>query len=440
MGPRLYSGWGVRTLAEGEGRYNPIGYHLGTVWPFDNSFIAWGLRDYGYKEEAARIASDILDAAVVFEGRLPEAFGGYDRARDQVPGPVPDRLQPAGVVDRRAAAPAADDARARADRRPPRRRSGAARGDRPSRAARHPRPLGPARRVRSRAGPRRAMAIGNGNGSGPRAPEDGTMTDGSADHQGRHRRRRVRRHRLRPRAGEARRRPRDAHRQERLPPVPAAPVPGRDIDAVPRDIAYPLRKIAAEYKDFEVEARRGGEDRPGGAHGDDRHAARRYAGDYLVLAAGSQPSFFGTPGAEHAFPLYSLDDAERLRTRIIQAFEEADRDPSLIDQGAHRLRRSSAAARPASRSRARSSEMIATTMAHEFPALAPRRAKSTSSTTGRAAHDVRRQGPRLHGARSSTKDGVELLLGDGVTGIGPGHVTLSDGRRSRHAAWSGAVA
>ncbi len=47
-------GWGVRTLAEGEGRYNPIGYHVGTVWPFDNSFIAWGLRRYGFKEEAAR--------------------------------------------------------------------------------------------------------------------------------------------------------------------------------------------------------------------------------------------------------------------------------------------------------------------------------------------------------------------------------------------------
>ena len=50
---RLFSGWGVRTLAEGEGRFNPIGYHVGTIWPFDNSFIAWGLRRYGYKEEAA---------------------------------------------------------------------------------------------------------------------------------------------------------------------------------------------------------------------------------------------------------------------------------------------------------------------------------------------------------------------------------------------------
>jgi glycogen debranching enzyme len=94
MGPRLYSGWGVRTLAEGEARYNPIGYHLGTVWPFDNSFIAWGLRRYGYKEEAARIASDILDAATLFDGRLPEAFGGYDRALTKYPVQYPTACSP----------------------------------------------------------------------------------------------------------------------------------------------------------------------------------------------------------------------------------------------------------------------------------------------------------------------------------------------------------
>jgi glycogen debranching enzyme len=94
MGPRLFSGWGVRTLAEGEGRYNPVGYHLGTVWPFDNSFIAWGLRRYGFKEEAARIASGILDAAEVFEGRLPEAFGGYDRSVTKYPVKYPTACSP----------------------------------------------------------------------------------------------------------------------------------------------------------------------------------------------------------------------------------------------------------------------------------------------------------------------------------------------------------
>ena len=53
LGPRLFSGWGVRTLAEGQGRYNPIGYHVGTVWPFDNAFIAWGLRRYGFTRRPA---------------------------------------------------------------------------------------------------------------------------------------------------------------------------------------------------------------------------------------------------------------------------------------------------------------------------------------------------------------------------------------------------
>ena len=94
MGTRLYSGWGVRTLAEGEGRYNPIGYHVGTIWPFDNSFIAWGLRRYGFKEEAARIAAGILDAAEFFEGRLPEAFGGYPRELTRFPVQYPTACSP----------------------------------------------------------------------------------------------------------------------------------------------------------------------------------------------------------------------------------------------------------------------------------------------------------------------------------------------------------
>ena len=94
LGPRLFSGWGVRTLAEGEGRYNPIGYHVGTVWPFDNSFIAWGLRRYGFKEEAAMIAAGILEAAEVFDGRLPEAFGGYERGETMYPVQYPTACSP----------------------------------------------------------------------------------------------------------------------------------------------------------------------------------------------------------------------------------------------------------------------------------------------------------------------------------------------------------
>jgi glycogen debranching enzyme len=94
LGPRLFSGWGVRTMAGGEARYNPIGYHVGTVWPFDNSFIAWGLRRYGFKEEAACVFAGIMQAAEVFKGRLPEAFGGYQRNTTRYPVQYPTACSP----------------------------------------------------------------------------------------------------------------------------------------------------------------------------------------------------------------------------------------------------------------------------------------------------------------------------------------------------------
>ena len=150
MGPRLFSGWGVRTLAEGEARYNPIGYHVGTVWPFDNSFIAWGLRRYGFKDEAAHDRGRDPRRRRVLRGPAARGVRRLRARADEVPGPVPDRLQPAGLVDGHAAAAAADDARPRAARRPSRRRSRAAGRDRPARAARHPRALGPGRRLRAR--------------------------------------------------------------------------------------------------------------------------------------------------------------------------------------------------------------------------------------------------------------------------------------------------
>jgi len=94
LGDRLFSGWGVRTMAVGEGGYNPIGYHVGTVWPHDNSLIAWGLARYGYRAEAARIALGILEAAEYFSGRLPEAFAGYPRALTAFPVEYPTACSP----------------------------------------------------------------------------------------------------------------------------------------------------------------------------------------------------------------------------------------------------------------------------------------------------------------------------------------------------------
>jgi glycogen debranching enzyme len=94
MDGSMFSGWGIRTMAVGEGAYNPIEYHCGTVWPHDNSIIAAGLARYGYREEAARVVSGILDAARYFEYRLPEAFAGYPRERTSFPVQYPTASSP----------------------------------------------------------------------------------------------------------------------------------------------------------------------------------------------------------------------------------------------------------------------------------------------------------------------------------------------------------
>ncbi len=94
LGEALFSGWGVRTMATTEGSYNPIGYHVGTVWPHDNSIVAWGLRRYGYREEAARISLAMLEAAELFHHRLPEAFAGYSRAATKYPVEYPTACSP----------------------------------------------------------------------------------------------------------------------------------------------------------------------------------------------------------------------------------------------------------------------------------------------------------------------------------------------------------
>jgi glycogen debranching enzyme len=94
VGPELFSGWGIRTMSEREGAYNPIGYHIGTVWPFDNAMVALGLRNYGYKKEAAQVTLANLEAAKYFDYRLPEAFAGYARSETNFPVEYPTACSP----------------------------------------------------------------------------------------------------------------------------------------------------------------------------------------------------------------------------------------------------------------------------------------------------------------------------------------------------------
>ncbi|MEP7113957.1 MAG: amylo-alpha-1,6-glucosidase, partial [Ilumatobacteraceae bacterium] len=94
MSERLFSGWGIRTMAEGDSGYNPIEYHNGTVWPHDNSLIVAGLRRYGFADEAARLSFAILEAATFFDSRLPEAFAGYSRQLTGIPVEYPTASSP----------------------------------------------------------------------------------------------------------------------------------------------------------------------------------------------------------------------------------------------------------------------------------------------------------------------------------------------------------
>jgi glycogen debranching enzyme len=81
-----HSGWGIRTVAASEVRYNPMSYHNGSVWPHDNALIAFGLARYGYKAEVARLLQGLFDASVYIDlRRLPELFCGFPRRRGQGP-------------------------------------------------------------------------------------------------------------------------------------------------------------------------------------------------------------------------------------------------------------------------------------------------------------------------------------------------------------------
>ena len=95
LSDEMFNGWGVRTLTSAALRYNPLGYHLGTVWPHDNSFIAAGFKRYGLEHEALKIMSGLIEAAVHFQSyRLPELFGGFAHQDYGIPVSYPVACQP----------------------------------------------------------------------------------------------------------------------------------------------------------------------------------------------------------------------------------------------------------------------------------------------------------------------------------------------------------
>jgi glycogen debranching enzyme len=86
MRPRFFSGWGIRTVALGEARYNPMSYHDGSIWPHDNALIALGLARYGLKHSVEHVFEGLFDAAAYMDlRRLPELFCGFRREKRRGP-------------------------------------------------------------------------------------------------------------------------------------------------------------------------------------------------------------------------------------------------------------------------------------------------------------------------------------------------------------------
>jgi glycogen debranching enzyme len=95
LGPDFFSGWGIRTLASGEARYNPLSYHNGSVWPHDNAMIASGFGRYGFRNLAGKVMLALLDVSSVMElHRLPELFCGLERRTGEGPTLYPVACSP----------------------------------------------------------------------------------------------------------------------------------------------------------------------------------------------------------------------------------------------------------------------------------------------------------------------------------------------------------
>jgi len=86
MRPHFFTGWGIRTVARGEARYNPMSYHDGSIWPHDNALITLGLARYGLKQSVEQVFKGLFDAAAYMDlRRLPELFCGFQREKQRGP-------------------------------------------------------------------------------------------------------------------------------------------------------------------------------------------------------------------------------------------------------------------------------------------------------------------------------------------------------------------
>jgi len=194
----------------------------------------------------------------------------------------------------------------------------------------------------------------------------------------------------------------------------------------PPDVGFSLRKVFHKSPNVDVKLATVSAIDPKG-HSVTTKEGQVYQGDFLVLATGAQANFFNTPGADtNSFPLYSLIDAERLRSRILALFEDADCDPKLIEQGALNFVIVGGGA-TGTEMAGGLADMIHSTMTAEYKDLAVGTARIYLVERGTVllapfsakAHD--------YASRVLQHGGVILKLNTAVNEIHPGHVLLSDG-------------
>ena len=168
---------------------------------------------------------------------------------------------------------------------------------------------------------------------------------------------------------------------------------------------------------------------------------KTYQGDFLILAAGAQANFFGTPGAnEHAYPLYSLRDAELLRSRILMLLESVDRDPSLIDRGA--LNFVVVGAGPTGTETAGAlGHLIQTARRELYNKLEWTKAQVFLVDGGHTALKAFSSKSQEYAINRLKRNGVQILFGVTVKDVRSEHVLLSDGTQilTHTAIWAGGL-
>ena len=149
--------------------------------------------------------------------------------------------------------------------------------------------------------------------------------------------------------------------------------------------------------------------------------------DYLVLALGAEVTFFGTPGApEHAFPMYTLSDAVRLKEHILERWEAADRDPALVDDGA--LNVVVVGGGPTGvESAGALAELYRQSFAKDYPSIPPEKARIILVEAAPELFTMFKKNLRAYAKKELEKFGVEVLVGERVASVEPTRVRLESG-------------